>query len=218
MTHEVYIARNKKDEVVYVGSGKTGRNVHVNSGVSNCYELNRLHFNGEDCDVEIIPCENKESSEMLERSLVMDHLPRGNRNLFLKYLNNPVVSHTVSLMKEINDYIKEKMSEGVEIRLKRTIPPLLAMRYNSFKDTCRISRDIVKAGYGNYLIVDHITRRNHGIKPLFSAITSGIRNSKSDFIFIEQVSLVDDNTIEFTYNRDLFLKTSRRNFVEENNY
>ena len=217
MTHEVYIARYN-GEVVYIGSGKVGRNAHVNSGTSNCYELNRLHFSGQKCDIEVIPCGDKQCCEALEKSLVIKYLPRGNKDLFLNELNNPIVNHQLFLIKDINRFINQKELEGVSIRLKPSIVLLLSLRYNSFREVCNITRDVVFSGYANYLVLDDISRRNKGLNSLFQSFTKGMESNNSDFIFLNTVAMLDKNVITFTYDNDLFLKTTRSNFVQVSNY
>ncbi len=45
--YEVYACYHN-DEIVYIGSGKNGRNKHCNSGISQNYDLNKLHFTDKD--------------------------------------------------------------------------------------------------------------------------------------------------------------------------
>lgn len=52
--HEVYIAKDKTGEYLYIGSGKHGRHKHCASGTSHCYELNDMHFKGEVITVEVV--------------------------------------------------------------------------------------------------------------------------------------------------------------------
>lgn len=79
MTHEVYIARLDGD-VLYVGEGVKGRHQHVNSGVSNVYELNRLHFQGKVIDVEVIECNSKKEADNIETRLILNLKPLYNVN------------------------------------------------------------------------------------------------------------------------------------------
>lgn len=77
MTHEVYIG-HYEGEVVYVGEGVQGRHKHLNSGVSNVYEANRIHFLGGWIDTEVIPVESKEEARTLELTLINEYHPRWN--------------------------------------------------------------------------------------------------------------------------------------------
>jgi len=43
-SYEVYAAISEDGEYLYIGAGKRGRHLHCTSGISNCYDLNRLHF------------------------------------------------------------------------------------------------------------------------------------------------------------------------------
>ena len=47
--YEVYMCKFQYD-VLYIGSGKIGRYTHCDSGISNVYGLNRLHFGGVELD------------------------------------------------------------------------------------------------------------------------------------------------------------------------
>lgn len=67
----VYIAKDEKGNVRYIGEGKPDRYKHVNSGVSHVYELNQEHFSGRKMKVEIYN-ENlsKEEALSIERFLL----------------------------------------------------------------------------------------------------------------------------------------------------
>lgn len=77
MTHEVYIGRYE-GAVVYVGEGRKGRHVHLNSGISNIYIANLLHFRGQRIDVEVIPVKDKKDAEVLELQLIQELNPAWN--------------------------------------------------------------------------------------------------------------------------------------------
>ena len=51
--YEVYMCKFQ-DDVLYIGSGKIGRHTHCDSGISNVYGLNRLHFGGVELDVKVL--------------------------------------------------------------------------------------------------------------------------------------------------------------------
>lgn len=78
-TYEVYIVRHE-GVPMYVGEGKEGRYLHVNSGTSNVYEANRMHFQGIELDVEVITVQDKEASVELERELIKELRPAWNVN------------------------------------------------------------------------------------------------------------------------------------------
>lgn len=66
----VYIVRHR-DKVMYIGSGKRGRELHCTSGISHCYELNELHFNKKKMDVEVVNTfSTKEDSLSKEKELI----------------------------------------------------------------------------------------------------------------------------------------------------
>lgn len=77
MTHEVYIGRYQGD-VMYIGEGLQGRHKHLNSGVSNIYEANMLHFSGERIEVEVVSVDDKCSAEELEVKLIKELNPPWN--------------------------------------------------------------------------------------------------------------------------------------------
>lgn len=95
--HEVYIAKYK-GEILYVGEGTKGRNIHVNSGCSNVYGLNYLHNKGYKFDVDAEPVENKELAELIEIELIDTFKPAFNRlgtdfdqdRIKLRRLFNPI--------------------------------------------------------------------------------------------------------------------------------
>ena len=73
---EVYLAKDSAGNVVYVGSGVTGRSNHCVSGVSHVYGLNQMHFSKEDISVEIYKiCETKEESLKIEETLIKELAP-----------------------------------------------------------------------------------------------------------------------------------------------
>lgn len=77
MKYECYIARYN-GVVVYVGEGKTGRHSHVNSGKSHVVELNQMVFSDMVLDIEVIPCNSKKESEIIERHKIKELNPMFN--------------------------------------------------------------------------------------------------------------------------------------------
>lgn len=77
--YEVY-AGYYKDELVYIGSGKKGRHLHLNSGVSHLYEANKLHFQNESIDVKLIyTTDNKKDSLYYEKLQIENLKPLWNK-------------------------------------------------------------------------------------------------------------------------------------------
>ena len=75
----VYFVRYKS-EVVYIGSGVRGREKHTTSGVSHVYELNKLHFAGEEVDVTVVKeFTSKEASLSFEMEQIKKHRPTYNK-------------------------------------------------------------------------------------------------------------------------------------------
>lgn len=213
MTHEVYIARCQ-GHVVYIGSGRLGRNAHVNSGVSNCYELNRLHFSGNQCDVEVIPCDSKESCDVLEKELVLKYLPRGNRDLFLSILDNPMVTHTLKLFKEINKCLAQDNEVGIVRNLRMSAIVLFSIRYSSFNcNKCVISRNVVQYGYKNIILKDCYPHSHKSINTLFDRIDRYAAVKKQGYQFIKDFHKESEDLITFTVDEDSFLETSYQNFI-----
>lgn len=74
----VYMA-TYQDSVVYIGKGKDGRHLHINSGVSNCYEANKVHFEGG-----IIHCEpyasfwSENNALNFEKEMILEFQPTWN--------------------------------------------------------------------------------------------------------------------------------------------
>lgn len=101
-THEVYMAFDENNCVIYVGSGQRNRHKHCNSGISHCYELNKFHFSGKTMKVELIKANiSKEESIALERELIEKHKPLFNKQ-FVKDGDDRLV----------------KMQQGYAIKLK----------------------------------------------------------------------------------------------------
>lgn len=69
MSFEVYVATHN-GETLYVGEGRRGRSDHVKSGVSNIYQLNKLHFAGEFVEVVVYQFPTKEGAVEKEQELI----------------------------------------------------------------------------------------------------------------------------------------------------
>lgn len=81
----VYCAKHN-GKIVYIGSGKKGRQHHCNSGVSSCKLLNQLYFTSDiPIEVELLKQSlTKEQSICLEKELIKKYLPIGN----IQYISN----------------------------------------------------------------------------------------------------------------------------------
>lgn len=77
--YEVYIGK-LNGEYKYIGSGRKGRHKHLNSGVSNVYQANKLHFEGGGLSVEVFYYNSKEESLKKEVELITAHQPEWNVN------------------------------------------------------------------------------------------------------------------------------------------
>jgi hypothetical protein len=76
LQYEVYTVRDPvTGDVVYVGEGRKGRHLHVNSGVSHVYTLNKGHFAGVTWDVSVELCESKKLASVLENKFIEEFDP-----------------------------------------------------------------------------------------------------------------------------------------------
>ena len=66
MSHEVYVAKDLYGNYLDIGAGKEGRYKHCQSGVSHCYDLNKLHHTKVKYSVEVTHTDlsKEESLEM----------------------------------------------------------------------------------------------------------------------------------------------------------
>lgn len=73
----VYIVKDiYSEDIIYIGSGKNGRERHVNSGFSHIIEFNAEVLSGKRFDVEIVHnCIIKEESIHYETELILKHFP-----------------------------------------------------------------------------------------------------------------------------------------------
>lgn len=71
------------NEIVYIGEGLIGRELHCTSGTSSVYGLNCAHFIGKTIDVEILAeVDTKQEAERIEREMILKHTPRFNKDRF----------------------------------------------------------------------------------------------------------------------------------------
>ena len=90
---EVYVARGVDGEVLYVGQGNLGRNVHCLNGTSHNKHINRYFFqNGEDgcITTEVLhTVKTQEEAFKLEKVLIDSLSPPYNTIRYLKYNEEP---------------------------------------------------------------------------------------------------------------------------------
>ena len=61
---------------VYVGSGKEGKEEHLNSGISNIYQANQVHFKGKHIEVKVLEsCVTKKRVGILEKRYIQQLKP-----------------------------------------------------------------------------------------------------------------------------------------------
>lgn len=131
--HEVYLAILGEDKL-YIGSGRIGRHKHCTSGISHCYELNRLHFEGANVCVKILASNlSKEDSYELEKKLVLEYKPLYNK-AFIKDDRQASARYYYSLSRSIKDTIWQ---EGIRLRYCHTKE--LVARVEKFLDKYRVS-------------------------------------------------------------------------------
>lgn len=71
------------NEIVYIGEGLIGRELHCTSGTSSVYGLNCAHFMGKTIDVEILAeVDTKQEAEHIEKEMILKHTPRFNKDRF----------------------------------------------------------------------------------------------------------------------------------------
>lgn len=116
---EVYIAKDKGGNILYIGSGATGRSNHCISGISSVYELNKMHFNGEHVEVVIHSShETKEESLSAEKELILKHEPPFNKQYLKGNMNASVAGAKVNTLIQI--LYKELMLVGYNPRHRLT--------------------------------------------------------------------------------------------------
>lgn len=116
-----------EDEIVYIGSGKFGRENHCNSGVSHSYELNKCHHTGVKMDVVIHKMYlSKKESLVLEKELIKSYQPRFNKVHVTKERNSKgaTVIRVIKTLKETfcehhgNKATSYALREGVDSLIK----------------------------------------------------------------------------------------------------
>lgn len=71
---------NVNGEVLYVGKGYGSRYLHLNSGCSNVYEANKLHFSGTTIEVsKVFKCKTSSEALEFESHLISELSPSWNK-------------------------------------------------------------------------------------------------------------------------------------------
>lgn len=124
----VYIAR-VRGSILYIGSGVHGRWEHVNSGTSHNYGLNKLHFSGEELEIEVVFSGlSKKQSLKEEKFLILLHKP--SLNVVWVTNNRGINASKISLFK--------KDFEGIIMKLCRKISFTRRKQYlDSFNELLR---------------------------------------------------------------------------------
>lgn len=77
----VYACYNET-ELLYVGNGRVGRQLHCNSGVSHVYELNRDHFTKNNLKTTVVKTFNsKKDAVDFETLIIQKCLPKYNTSV-----------------------------------------------------------------------------------------------------------------------------------------
>lgn len=96
-------------EIVYIGSGLKGREMHLNSGVTHVYAANKYHFEGKFVHTKIVwEGDSKSTALRIERELIREHLPRWNttKPSIKSVRADPTIVGRWFWYKLIADYIK----------------------------------------------------------------------------------------------------------------
>lgn len=165
--YEVYIARFK-GKVYYVGEGLSGRSSHVNSGISNCYLLNKMHHkDGVVFDVEVIPVPTKEEAKCLEKIKIKELKPQGNK---------PEDSSSLrKILRQSEKYLTKSQYELV----KYVLP-----RLNSQLECYLSSKDLNNKPFNRNLVRELISdNKLKMLRKVLSAELIGDRSYKITWIF-----------------------------------
>ena len=127
---------------MYIGSGKRGREEHLNSGVSNVYQANEIHFFGDELDIVIFSSwATKKMAERVEKMKIQELKPKCN----LLYAGD--YSHVKKYRKALCD-----LANDPEYLKKEGVSSLLRAMTRSLKD------DGTTTVYGKHIKTNRINR------------------------------------------------------------
>lgn len=198
--YEVYIVKHEKI-IVYVGEGKTNRHVHALSGTSHVYGLNKLHFQGANVTVEVIPKDSKKEAEAEESRLILLHQPRFNGRGFKNNGSD----------KKVKDHCELILSKRGSSHFNMNYCLISAMALNYSNESFMFNRHILKRGYeiyggGSTLKANH----HHTIYRTFERFEKGTLFKGSPIKFVRSIGKqeVDGQMYcEMFIDRDAFLET-----------
>lgn len=112
--------------IVYIGSGKKGREKHCNSGCSHVYALNKAHFEGKDVVVEVMKdCCSKEEALEEEICAIKSLKPIYNKRFMEDITDNSLAK--VQKCKNVRNVI-DAIAKCVDIRKKSANPYSVAIK------------------------------------------------------------------------------------------
>lgn len=122
----MYKAVAEDGTLLYVGSGVLGRHKHCNSGTSNVYNLNKMHFAGEKIITSVVKLfDTKEESLTYEHEYILSHKPLFNIKLTIKddamYKGRIMSTVKRSLLEHIKEYAKEHNKSAITERLEKDL-------------------------------------------------------------------------------------------------
>lgn len=126
--YEVYVCK-KGEIIIYVGEGRFGRHKHCNSGTSHVYGLNKLHFEGEEIEVEVVKVfKTKKEAESYEQTLIDEHLPIYNVKGTLSFKRRHFeVMNTVHTKETYLKWMRLHMKRSV---LHKDVEPFISELFN----------------------------------------------------------------------------------------
>ena len=148
--YEVYMCKFQYD-VLYIGSGKIGRHTHCDSGISNVYGLNRLHFGGVELDVKVLKTfKNQKDSIDEEVRLIKLHNPKFNKVYNLS-TNSHKLNNSCYLEDMCNDDLK---AEIYHLKSENFDLTDCDDDFDYDIDYFEISQRLYFKGCGNYFLLD----------------------------------------------------------------
>lgn len=194
MSYICYVVKYKED-ILYIGEGKEGRELHCKSGVSHVYELNKIYFSSkfENSEIKVdivLNAKTKEEVISKETELINLHTPWFNKKFNYTY------QYKTALDKAFNFIASEYLKTNKRDRLLNTF--------------LKITKHIVNEGVGELYF--GIKYRGHsGIISLIKAIKSPDNNYIKNIFYTDRGYLfIKKEFIQFAIN--LYLdKINERN-------